>query len=557
MKFFIRIFSLFICLLFLSCAQVVNPGGGPVDKTPPVVLKYIPDSASLNFNAKQIHLLFNEYIQLKDVSSQLIISPPLKKQPEVKVKYKELIIELEDTLAANTTYAFNFGSSVADITEGNVMENFQYVFSTGTFIDSLSLSGYVKDAFLQTPEKGVLVMLYNTFDDSLPYKKLPNYFSKTKEDGSFRINNIRKGKYKVFALKDANANYLYDSSEESIAFLDTLLELKTHAKIELLMFKEIPKKQFIKRAAVVEFGHIQVVFNKPVTELLLTPLNFTPTNNDWKIEEFSKHNDTLDLWLPAFEKDSIRFAIADNRIVLDTLEMVIPPKTARGRGKSFQLSYTTNVGTGLFDLNKQIVFTFNHPLNINSVNQAVFTLLKDSLQERIDTFKLAIGSTNRTVMLETKKSNYTKSESKLSNAIIPWKENTSYSIMIMPNQFNDLFAFTNDTIKINFKTNEEKFYGTLKLNMELKNSEKNTLELVDAKGEVRNKEYVNNTGAYSFYYLSPGNYTIRLIKDTNGDLKWTTGNYLKHQQPETVIYYPGIITIRSNWDLEQKWILNK
>ncbi|MEK6616765.1 MAG: Ig-like domain-containing protein, partial [Bacteroidota bacterium] len=151
-------------LLASRCAQIVNPNGGPKDVSPPHAVKYIPDSAKTNFSTKNIVIVFDEYIQLNDLQKQLVISPPMNIQPEIKVKGKSLLIELKDTLRKNTTYTFNFGNSIRDFTEANALEDFQYVFSTGSFIDSLKLSGAVKNAFDLKTEKGILVMLYDTLD---------------------------------------------------------------------------------------------------------------------------------------------------------------------------------------------------------------------------------------------------------------------------------------------------------------------------------------------------------------------------------------------------------
>src|ERR1035437_3316885 len=132
----VKIIFLAVSYSFLvSCAQMVAPTGGPPDKTPPKVLKYTPDSAAVNFDRKQIRILFDEFVQLVDMNKQLIISPPMQTQPDIRVKGKSLIISIHDTLAPNTTYAFNFGSSIADVNEKNILPNFQYIFSTGSFID--------------------------------------------------------------------------------------------------------------------------------------------------------------------------------------------------------------------------------------------------------------------------------------------------------------------------------------------------------------------------------------------------------------------------------------
>ena len=122
----IRIFLLVVNLLFIfSCAQIVSPGGGKKDTNAPVVLKYSPDSATLNFSAKTIEINFDEYIQLKDLNNQLIISPLLNKTPDIDVKGKTLIVEFDkdEVLKPNTTYCVSFGNAVTDVNEGNPIES--------------------------------------------------------------------------------------------------------------------------------------------------------------------------------------------------------------------------------------------------------------------------------------------------------------------------------------------------------------------------------------------------------------------------------------------------
>ncbi len=523
-------------LLFSSCAQILSPTGGPKDTTPPKVVRYTPDSAALHFKAKQIRILFNEFVQLKNISNQLIISPPLKHPSDVKVKGKELIINITDTLEPNTTYDFNFGEAIADITESNVLKNFQYVFSTGSFIDSLSLKGNVKDALTLSPQKDVLVMLYSTSDDSLPLKKLPNYFAKTAENGSFKINNIRSGQYKVFALKDANANYKYDSPDENIGFLDSLLDITTNRSADLLLFKESPKKQFIRKAKAIEFGHLQFVFNKPVTALYLKPLNYVPKDSVWEIEEFNKTNDTLDLWLPNYEKDTLKLIVSDDKRTLDTLEFAIPPKNSKE--KKFKFNYKTNAG-GLLDMNREVSVQFNHYLADNLIPVDSVRIKEDST--RYTKNDIDILQSGRVVKIAKRKSGY-------------WKENTRYKMLIPPGTVTDVFGLKNDSIKIEFRTRELKNYGTLKINIDLPSDLFGSLfQLLTTKDEVVVERPIIDSKPFTLEYLMPQEYKMRLVIDKNKNRKFDTGNYLKHQQPEKVIYYPGKITIRSNWDLEQDW----
>ena len=175
---------LLLSTLFLSqCAKIVAPTGGPKDEDHPLIVKIEPPFNTINFNNKKIEITFNEFIQLKDLSSNLVVSPPLEEKPEIKVKGKTLVIELLGELQDSTTYNIYFGNSVQDYNEGNPIEHFEYVFSTGDFIDSLSIKGQVVNSYNLLPEEGVFVMLYKDYEDSVPMKQLPVHISKTNKEG--------------------------------------------------------------------------------------------------------------------------------------------------------------------------------------------------------------------------------------------------------------------------------------------------------------------------------------------------------------------------------------
>ncbi len=223
-------------LFFYSCAKVVAPTGGPKDEEHPLIVEVNPPDYTVNFDSKKISITFNEYIQLKDLNNNLIISPPVGEKPDVKVKGKTLVIEFNEELKDSTTYNIYFGNSVQDYNEGNPIENFEYVLSTGTYIDSLSISGKIINSFNLLPEEGVYVMLYKDLEDSVPIKQIPIYISKTNKEGLYRINNISNNKYKLFALRDFNKNYLFDLPNEDIAFIDSLVlfDLISETKIDTI-----------------------------------------------------------------------------------------------------------------------------------------------------------------------------------------------------------------------------------------------------------------------------------------------------------------------------------
>jgi hypothetical protein len=200
--------------------------GGPKDEDPPLVVDSSPENYSIQFNGKRIEVTFDEFITLNNINQELIVSPPLKEKPEVRLKGKTLLVELNNELKDSTTYTLNFGEAIKDNNEGNPLSNYEFVFSTGEFLDSLSVGGTLVNAFdLAKIKDPTSVMLYTDLDDSIVHKDIPVYIGKTDKEGNFRINNLRAGTYKIFALQDVNNNFLFDLPNEAIAFADSFLHV--------------------------------------------------------------------------------------------------------------------------------------------------------------------------------------------------------------------------------------------------------------------------------------------------------------------------------------------
>ncbi len=540
-----RFIFIVVIILFtlIRCAQVVQPNGGKKDTKSPVAVKYKPDSAQTNFQGKNISILFDEYIQLGNLQKELIISPPMKIAPEVTAKGKLLTIEIKDTLKKNVTYAINFGNAIHDITEQNVSSNFEYVFSTGTQIDTLTLSGIVKDAFTLKPQKEILVMLYDVTNipssiDSLPSKRLPSYYSKTKDDGMYKIQHIKAGTYKLFALKDANENYLFDVSTESVAFSDTLLKISKNKTSELLLFNEEPAKQKLLKSNAAGKGCLLLVYTKPVSSLSYKPLN-AQTKTETFLEEYNKARDSIHIWYPDVLIDSLQFIATIKEGMSDTIKVRTsrPPKEIAGRGDILKLILATNIKKDSpFDLNKNLELKFSHPIKSFKTSSIVFKNDTTDLSNLFNNIKFTDDKLKKDATIDFPKK----------------QEATSYSLFIPPGSFTDIFGLTNDTIKINFKTNEEKFYGAMKIKVKMKYKAKYILQLIHENGNIIDY-YNSENGIFSYSYLTPGNYNVRVIYDSNGDDKWSPGNYYSNIKPEKLIYYPNPITIRANWEQEIEW----
>lgn len=557
---------LLICTLLFSCAQIVAPGGGAKDTTPPKVLKFIPDSAQLNFNSKSIYIEFDEFIALKDLNSQLLISPPLAKTPEATIKNKSLTIQLDknETLKPNTTYCISFGNAVQDLNENNAIENFQYIFSTGTFIDSLKLKGKVQNAFNQSTEKGIGVMLYSDLNDSVVYKSQPDYFAKTDKDGIFQINNIKAGKYKLVAIKDANNNYKYEGESESIGFVDAAIDVSEKQTILIDLFQEPAKKVYLKKYIHDSYGKVSFFFNEGSDSLRVQPLN-----NDQKgvqeYLEFSKNNDTLTYWIKNFIKDSLILQVSNGNKVLDTVSLKFISREDAEKSKKNPLKLkvvSSPNGNQSFDLGGELKIKMSNTLSTDifeailkedTVSRKVTMLMQNSI--------LTLAVLGDSAMVEDNRHDPAGGLKPIAvyESYDKWKENTKYELLILPNSFTDFFGLANDSIKVNFKTHEEKYYGSVKLNLYALPSDY-IVQLLDEAGVVvrenffsKPKNIASPNKIIEYSYLAPKKYKLKIIYDDNRNHKWDTGNYLKKIQPEKVIYNSELINIRSNWDAELEW----
>ncbi len=551
-------FSFFfpVILLLASCAQLGSPSGGAYDRLPPKVVRYRPDSATTNFNAKSIEITFDEFAQLQDLSSQLLISPSLEYSPDITIKKKVLsiVFDKKEVLKPNTTYSISFGNAIKDTRENTALENFKYIFSTGSFIDSLTVSGSLFQAFDHKTEKNILVMLYSDWSDSAIYKTLPDYFAKTNDAGAFKISNIRKGKYRMVALKDANSNYKYND-EENFGFIDSLIEPGTIGDVLIHMYQEQPKKIFLKRYTQTQYGKFTLIFNQGTDSLRISKLNKDQLKDVKELLEFSKMKDTLTYWMDHIDKDSLILQVNNGNTILDTVSFKLIKKEAAlkvspGNRTPLKLYLTNPTNGGSFDLNKDIALHFSNPIvKIDETKNSL--LLEDSLN--YTKFPLVFSKFTEpttTMKLTTPK----KLDAKNSGKNLLLKENASYRLTVAPGTFTDFFGLTNDTIRFNFKTKEEKFYGTVKLDLKFEAIKGNYIvQLLDDKESVVRENIVSTPGTIYYDYLYPQPYRLKIILDKNGNGRWDPGNYLKKQQPEKIIYNTEAVNIRSNWDLDLEW----
>lgn len=537
MKIVYRFLFLSVLLIFVTnCARTGRPEGGPKDEKAPLFVTSIPPYETVKFNKKEIKINFNEYIVLKDLNSQLVVSPPMKNPLLISPQgspSEHIKIEILDTLQPNTTYIFNFGNAVQDNNEGNKLENFKYVFSTGTYIDSLKTSGSVKYAKLFEAPKNINILLYrldSTFNDSIIYKKKPNYITSTLDTTVFKFTNLRKGNYLMLALQESISDYIFSPVTEKIGFSMDTIQFPRDSVIEkpIIIFKEEQPYQF-KRAKEISKGKIEFGFAGDAKNMQIKVLSKVP--DDFKsVSKFEIDKDTLNFWFTPFEADSLNFAVSNNNFI-DTLTVRLR------KNKIDSLIINSSISN---------ILNFRDTLFLNSNNPIT----------KIDTSKINLFDKDTIAVKYTT----LPSEKENTIGIIFDKEpKQKYSFTAFPDAFNDLFLNKNDTLKYRFITKEFEDYGRITMNVSNLNSKNLIIELLTGtkKNVVVQRNFLTTSESIVFNLLEPKKYTIRIIIDENKNNKWDTGNYLKRQLPEIILYHKEInnADLRANFFLEENFIV--
>lgn len=529
-----RFFVLILVVFFaLSCANRGTPSGGPQDIEPPKIVRSLPENFSTNFNAKEIRIYFDEYIKLKDIRKQLIISPPMDPEPDISPMSgasKYIKITIKDTLEAKTTYAINFGQSVVDNNEDNPYPYYRYVFSTGDYIDSLSVKGSILDAKNRKPDQFVTVMLYevdSTFNDSIVYNKKPKYVTNTLDSlTTFSIDNIKEGKYMLVALKDQNRNFTFQQKTDKIAFHDKIITVPTDTSYTLKLFKEVPDFKVF-RPSQAAGQKIAFGFQGDHKDMVISILNDTLQDFETRLTK-DKKTDTLYYWYkPKLGLDSARFVVR-NKLYADTLTHKFREMAKDTLIIKALQSGNINYGED-FELEGSVPFSITDKSKIKIID-------KDSV----------------TVAFETKfdslKNNYALRFER--------KESYTYNIQLLPEAFTDFFGNVNDTLNFRVSTKPYDQFGNIRVT--LANATYPVIvQLTDDKGVVKYEQFSTEPKLFDFRHIVPGSYYLQVVFDANGNQKWDSGNYLQKRQPERISYYPTVIDGRSGWDQVVEFILEK
>lgn len=514
-----KLWGLLLALFLASCANIVAPSGGEKDEVPPVFVKSTPENYSVEFKDGVIRIDFDEYIRLQQTQN-ILISPQLEVKPEIEERYRSVYIDLKgQKLSENTTYTINFASSITDLNEGNKLTNFRFVFSTGSFLDSLKQRGLVVDAETGEAVEDVLVGLYpDHLGDSTLYKSKPFYFARTNKQGEFSLENLKYGTFKLFAFKDEDNNYLYKSTEQ-IAYIDTLLKTDTVSRaLKLRLFKDPEAERKPKEVRSILPGIIRLKYANPVdTALRVNLLNSNRQTASLVAADsiYFFHLDT--------ESDSLTLGLylANHS---DTIKVINRKPGERGY-PAFNIQRDMQSTPSIYE---PLVIKANQP--IFQVDTAGFTWKKDTTEvdlaytTEIKGQKLSINA--------------------------HFEPNATYELFIDSGSIIGFFGGKNDTLRLNLNSGNAELFGTLIL-LDLDSLKQGSLiQLLDENGKIVRQQKYAGEEAIKFDKLRAIGYKLRVITDVNGNNRWDTGSYILRRQPEYIQQYPELIRLRSNWELE-------
>lgn len=532
---FLRYFSFFLVLsllLFTNCAKRGTITGGPKDTLAPVILSSSPENFSTHFKANTIQINFDEFVKLNKVNQQLIISPPMETQPEIiPMGYPSKFIKIKifDTLNENTTYSFNFGESIQDNNEGNPYSNYKYVFSTGSYIDSLKLAVTFKDpSSLKKSGGTVNVLLYEAegFNDSTVYKKKPLYIASSKDSlGRADLENLKEGSYYLIALQEKSSNYKFDPKTDKIGFLPQKISIPSDSTYHVTLFNET-KKSNAYRPMMVSQNKWLVPYEGDVKELRVSV-----KGDDKPVKSFFSKvpdKDSIYVYTPLQKFDSIQFDFnaEDYQKTYKLTQRNVKPID------TLQVKFNKS---GSIHFRDTLAFTTNTPVSV--INKELISLIgKDSVQIP---FSIKTDTLNNLVKIFFDK-----------------KEDEKYTIRLQPNSITDFYDTSLKTeIVQSFQTGKETDYGTIAYKISGNIHYPVLFELLTKDEKVYDVIYLEEAQEVVFKLVAPDKYYVRIIEDANRNRKWDSGSYLGKQQPEKVYLFQKEFDVRANWDIVEELVM--
>lgn len=599
-------------LLFASCAnRGIGPQGGPKDSIPPVPLHSEPEIGALQFHGKRIEVTFNEYIQLDNVASNLIMSPPQQTPPDVKARGKRLIVQFQDSLRDSTTYTLDFGDAVCDYHEKVPLHGFSFYFSTGDEIDTLETTGQVYDAETLNPVKGIVVGIQDDLADSafttMPFVRI----AKTDSAGFFRIGNIHPGIYRLYAIDDLSRDNRLTVGE-SLAFMDQTLTIKDEGpaplttnpltpnpssdsiptdslstdtisldsialnkqfakpvvtKSVLFLFKEEQQRLYLQRTGRDEQHRITFAFSSPPDSVMawrvMKPSEIDTTKNDsawidptpYIYTQYSLKGDTVNLWLTdsiAITQDSI-FLEAKYRRTDSVYNLEWYTDTLRAIWRAPKLTAKMREMAERRNRNRRLDLRTNARRDFDIFDTLYIACATPLASIEPDSFHVSERSEAGLAPIPFTIAPYDTLPMKL-QIIADFQPGKSYELQIDSAGLHDVYGTTHirGTYPLDVKSLAD--YSTLRVKLN-PFEPKARIQVLNSQDKVLRELPAVPEGAF-FEYLKPDTYYLRLYIDENGDGKWTTGNWAEKRQPEPVFYFPEKIQTKSNWDFEEEWDYN-
>ncbi|MDZ4668666.1 MAG: Ig-like domain-containing protein [bacterium] len=518
-----------VIFILLGCAQQVPPNGGLKDEIPPKIIGSRPANKSIHFESDKIVIKFNEYIQIKD-QNQIIISPLLEDKPTIEANGKSIEITFgKNKPIKNTTYTINFGNSIVDVNEGNVLSNTSYVFSTGDVLDSNRISGNIKEAYTQKNQKDIVIGLYQVtnFNDSILSKKYPNYFGKTNDSGVFVIENLPTDSFYLIAFSDQNLDNKYQKNEDVAFVINPIYTALTDINIKLNIFKPNPHlDNTIIDSLSRQKGKYQFAVYRP-NDIQIKPIGKATYYTN--ISKGKAEIDTINIYIPSYV-DSTQAILTINKIDTNYTVMVHTKSKSKLTPFYIQIENPEKPGDSIF---------------IRS-NTPIDTILTSQIMFMEDTLRI--------------KNIYLKQTDHFNWVLYyPFKENVAYQIILNDSAIINSFKQANTKINNTFIGKSSKDFGNVILNISSIKKKGYLLQLVEQNSEEKIVAQYNSPFAdiLTIWNLKAGNYQLKLVQDKNQNGIWDNGNFKKRIQPEAIYYDNQTITVKAYWDIEQSVNIEK
>jgi uncharacterized protein (DUF2141 family) len=546
---FMKRFLLLLIIAFLvqSCARIGSPVGGKKDTLAPKFLSSNIDSTRVNVprNIKELRLDFDEYITLKDINKNLNISPPI---PNIKrilpsnIANKFVLIQWSDTLQANTTYNFNFGNSIVDNNEANVLPYFNFAFSTGDKLDDLYISGEVKDALVAkkptgTNENKLVIGLYKV-KDTIDYKKKPYYITKVDADGYYELNYLSPGKYKIIAFEDENGNSMYDPGKEKVGFQKDPVEVEK--SVSGLNLKVYPSKKPIKYLETKEVpGGVLMTFDGHPDEVKVVSLN--DKLKDIKVTHRPK-SDSINVWFDAVKSD-----------------------VGQNTTENLKFGYNANIpGTKKDTLyNASLFYKYNakNAMDISADNgggvlppKTDFKILSNYIIDKINPEKWTLkikGDSLTTLPFTAKISDTNPYQIIVKSDFVPGKH---YQLMVPSKTVTSYYDRVSAPHRFDFETDKVENYGSLAIKLQNAPATYYWIQLLDNSDKVLYQKYMKGDNI-KFDILKPGEYIVRILVDNNENKYWDEADFLNEVFAEDSYIFYKTAVVRPLWDTNEEWDL--